>query len=284
MAPEPRQSFPDEVPAARGSGAVQPVRLKAVALPVEHGGWGLLGEPLLLGLLAAPSAPGAAIGLTAASAFLARHPLKLAIADWRQRRRTARTRAAERFALVYGGLALGGLAFAVAARASRGWWLPLAAAGPLAVVQFLDDVRSQGRRPLPELLGGLALGSIAASEMLAAGWSLTGSLSAWALVAAKSGGAILYVRARLRCDRGLPIGRAAVVVVHAAGVLAALGLAAAGLTPWLAAAGLGVLFARAAHGLSRFHQRARPQVVGVMELGYGLTFVVMTTAGYALGL
>jgi hypothetical protein len=283
MPPEPHGSSPDEVLATRGSRAA-PVRLKAVALPAEHGGWGLLGEPLLLGLLVAPSAPGAAIGLAAASAFLARHPLKLVIADWRQRRRNARTRAAERFALLYAGLASGGLALSVAARASRGWWLPLAAAAPLALVQFLHDVRSQGRHPLPELLGGLALGSIAAAEMLAAGWSLSGSLAAWALVAAKSAGAILYVRARLRCDRGLPFGRPAVVGVHASGVLAALGLAAAGLTPWLAAAAFGVLFARAAHGLSSFHRRVRPQAVGVMELGYGVTFVVATSAGYALGL
>jgi hypothetical protein len=76
-----------------------PVRLRSLALPVEHGGWGLLGEPLVLGLAIAPSWAGAGVGLFAAFAFLARHPLKLAAADWRQRRRSPRTLAAERVAL-----------------------------------------------------------------------------------------------------------------------------------------------------------------------------------------
>src|SRR5689334_962019 len=44
--------------------------LRALALPTEHGGWGLLLEPLLLGLLIVPSAPGAAVAAAALGAFL----------------------------------------------------------------------------------------------------------------------------------------------------------------------------------------------------------------------
>jgi hypothetical protein len=79
--------------ATRGIGA-EPLRLKPLALPVEHGGWGLLAAPVVLGLLVAPSVAALGVGLGACLAFLARHPLKLAAADWRQGRRTARTRAA----------------------------------------------------------------------------------------------------------------------------------------------------------------------------------------------
>ena len=39
----------------RGPGGV---RLRTVALPVEHGGWGISLEPVVLGLLVAPSASG----------------------------------------------------------------------------------------------------------------------------------------------------------------------------------------------------------------------------------
>jgi len=31
-----------------------PLSLKTVALPVEHGGWGMLAEPLVMGLVLAP--------------------------------------------------------------------------------------------------------------------------------------------------------------------------------------------------------------------------------------
>ncbi|MFN8450824.1 MAG: YwiC-like family protein [Anaerolineae bacterium] len=76
-----------------------PVRLRAVAIPAEHGGWSFLLEPILLGWLVAPSAAGLLVGVGMIFAFLARHPLKLALSDRRRGKRLARTAAAERFAV-----------------------------------------------------------------------------------------------------------------------------------------------------------------------------------------
>jgi len=59
---------------------------KAVALPAEHGGWGLLAEPVVLGLVSAPSAAGICLAL--ARAVLAGHAAAVAVAaglaraDW----------------------------------------------------------------------------------------------------------------------------------------------------------------------------------------------------------
>ena len=52
-----------------------------MALPAEHGGWGLTLEPGLLGLLMAPSAAGVCVALAALVAFLARTPLKVVVVD-----------------------------------------------------------------------------------------------------------------------------------------------------------------------------------------------------------
>ncbi|GIW24085.1 MAG: hypothetical protein KatS3mg069_0352 [Meiothermus sp.] len=57
------------------------VPLKTVALPNEHGGWGFTLEPILLGLLVAPSWAGLGLGVFALAAFFTRHPLKLWLAD-----------------------------------------------------------------------------------------------------------------------------------------------------------------------------------------------------------
>jgi hypothetical protein len=260
----------------------RPVQLRSLALPVEHGGWGLLGEPLLLGLLVAPSTPGLGIAVAAVFAFFARHPLRLAAADWRQRRRTARTVAAERFVLLYAAVAAGGLA--LAAPSPSGWWLPLAAAAPLALVQLAYDVRNKGRRLLPEVMGGVALGSGASAALLAAGSGLPAAAALWALVAAKATAAILYVRARLRLDRGLAVSRAGVFSAHALGIALALAMAGGRRAPWLAAAAFGLLLARAVYGLSRIRRRVRPQVVGITEVAYGLVFVLALATGYRLGL
>lgn len=259
----------------------EPVRLKSIALPAEHGGWGMLAEPLVLGLLAAPSGAGAAIGLASVLAFLARHPLKLALGDRLHGRRTARTAVAGHLALAYATLAL--VALVPATTGAPGWWVPLALAAPAGVAQLALDARNRGRQMLPELLGGIALGAVAAAEVRAAGWTLGAALVAWAVMAARSVTAILYVRARLRSDRGVASGGRAVLAVHALAILGAAVLAAQGRVPWLAAAAFALLLARAAHGLSRFRRRVRPQAVGLLELAYGTMFVLATAVGYLVG-
>ena len=64
---------------------------RPVALPAEHGGWGFLAEPVVLGLVLAPSAAGLCLALAALAAFLARHPLRLALIDRRKGVRYPRT-------------------------------------------------------------------------------------------------------------------------------------------------------------------------------------------------
>src|SRR3990170_8834085 len=131
-------------PAARKATAVPvDVRMRLVALPAEHGGWGLLLEPIALGLALAPTAAGALLGLAAIGAFLARHPLKIALADGRRSVRYPRTLWAERFALGYG--LVGVAAFVIALRlASSAVWAALL--GP-----FGSDLRNQQRKFWPQL-------------------------------------------------------------------------------------------------------------------------------------
>lgn len=258
------------------------VRLRSVALPVEHGGWGMLGEPLLLGLLVAPSWAGLGVGVAALGAFLMRHPLKLALADRFRGTRADRTPVAERFVLLYGLLAGAGLAAAATGR--PGWWLPLAAAAPFGLAQLAYDVGRRGRQLLPELLGGVALGAVASAELRAAGWPLGASLAVWALLAARTVSAVLYVRARLRSDRGLAPDPTAAVVSHAFALGLGIALARAGLAPWLVVLAFGLLLARAAHGLSRLRRPTRPRAVGIQELVYGSGFVLILALGYARGL
>ncbi|NHZ70059.1 MAG: hypothetical protein GWP18_00280, partial [Proteobacteria bacterium] len=52
-----------------------------MALPTEHGGWGFTLEPILLGLLVAPSASAWEISAAALGIFLARRPVKILSTD-----------------------------------------------------------------------------------------------------------------------------------------------------------------------------------------------------------
>jgi hypothetical protein len=265
---------------ARTTGGAAPApSLRVVALPTEHGGWGLLGEPLVLGLLLAPSWGGAGIAIAAVGAFLSRHPLKLVLADLRRGARYPRTAVAARVAAAYAGGMLAGLALAAAVASPRPWWAPLVAAAPLGLAQLSFDARHRGRQLAPELLGGVALGSVAAAILLAGGRTWTLALLAWGFMAAKAVTSVLFVRARLRLDRGLATGRRAALVAHVAALGAALGAAAAGPAPWLAAVAFLMLWARAARGLAATRRALAPREVGFRELGFG----VATTALLALG-
>ena len=73
---------------------------RSVALPTEHGGWGLTLEPVLLGLLVAPSGAGLAMGCAAFLAFIARTPVKIVLVDRYRHRRLERTRTATVIAAV----------------------------------------------------------------------------------------------------------------------------------------------------------------------------------------
>ncbi len=257
--------------------------LRTVALPVEHGGWGFLLEPLALGLVLAPSPAGAAIAVAALAAFLARHPLKLALADRSRGARYARTRWAEAFAAVYGIAALAAIcAAAVSARAP--FWVPCAVAAPLGCVQLAFDARHKGRSLVPELAGAVALGATVSMIVLADGWAAGPALALWAVLAARAAASVLYIRARLRLDRGVAAETASTWACHLLALAAVAGLAAAGWAPWLAVVAIAALLARAARGLSSSRRPVRPQVIGFREMGFGALTVLLVAVGHALHL
>lgn len=263
--------------------ALSRTTLKSVAIPVEHGGWMFLFEPILLGLGVGLTAPGALLGLAALGAFLTRHPLKIAIDDRRKDRRYPRTAWAERFALLYGACAA--LAFSAAVVTAPGlYWLPLLLAAPLALVQLYFDGNKRSRDITAELSGALALGSVAAAAVLMAGWALPNALALWAVLAARAVTAILYVRARLRAEYGKPVNPLPVWTAHGVALVLTAILAALGFAPWLGVVAIALLVARSLGGLSRWRRPARPQTVGIHEMLLGFATVILVAAGYWLGL
>jgi hypothetical protein len=258
-------------------------RWKGVALPLEHGGWGFLLEPILLGLLLAPNFAGLFLGLAVLGAFLLRTPLKLALKDRIRGKRYARKADAERFAALYAGL-MGG-SFALALLTSPHVFLaaiipPLA----LALVQIPYDLKNRGREHVPEIAGALALNGAVMAILMAGGWTLTAALGVWATLALRTASSILYVRARLRLAREEVASPVAALTVHGLGLAVLAGVAATGRGPWLAAAGMAVLLVRAAAFLTGNRVAAPARVVGFQEMFFGALFAVLIALGYRLPL
>lgn len=250
--------------------------LVAVAVPTEHGGWGLTVEPALLGLLVAPSWAGAALAAAALVAFVARTPIKVALVDRWRHRRIPRTVLAEKLAAIELGLLVGlvGLAFATA----RGeFWLPIAVALPLIAVELRFDMRSRSRRLVPELAGTIGIGGVAAAIVLADGGEPALAAALWCIVAARAVASIPFVRLQLCRYKRQPYriltsdaAQGAAVAVAGGAVLLDTGVAA----------GLGAI---AALALFQAWASRRPPpaaaVLGAQQVVAGLTVVLITALG-----
>jgi hypothetical protein len=91
---------------------------------------------------------------------------------------------------------------------------------------------------------------------------------------------ILYVRARLRLERGDQTQIVLPFVAHGIGLLMMCALALLGMLPWSAALAVMLLTLRALAGLSRHRLPTQARIVGLEELGYGLLTVLLVALGY----
>ena len=256
-------------------------RLRTIAFPVEHGGWGFLAEPVLLGLLVAPSWAGLCIGLATSATFLIRHPAKL---YWRNRQRldlSPRFRIARRFALLYSALALAGFAAAIKLTAWEAL-LPFLVLSPLLAVYAAFDASNQARRLLPELTAPMGLAASAPAIALAGGWAWPAAWALWLILQLRAVPSILYVRARLRLERGSDIDRRPSALSHLSAVGIGAVLWTAELGPLLTLAFLVILLVRAVRGLSPNRRPAKAKQVGFAELAFGLGYVLAAVIGFRL--
>ena len=261
----------------------QAISIRAVALPAEHGGWALILEPIVLGLLVAPSLAGLLIGAGTFACFLARHPIKLAVGDRRKPHVLKRTSFADRFALFYLTLAVVFFAFVVA-NTNKESLLPLVVAVPLVLVQLIYDGLGHSRKLIPEIAGALAVGSISTAIALAGGWPKATAYALWIIVACRHVPTILYLRVVLsrRRQRQQVTANGPIIAVQLLALLAVLVLSFLKIAPVLALVVFVILFVRALIGL--FIQAAlTPKKLGLSEIAFGAFAVLTIGAGYWFG-
>jgi len=250
--------------------------LRSVAVPTEHGGWGLTLEPVLLGLLVALSGAGVCLGLAAFLAFMARTPLKVVLVDARRRRFLPRTSIARRVLAAEAVLlaTLVGGAFALDARP---FWAPLTVIVPLATVELWFDMRSRSRRLLPELVGAVGIGGGVAVIVLAGGGSSRLATACWMILAARAVTAIVTIRDQVGRLHSRPGNPRLVLCADLAAVAIA---GAAVLTDRAAALGaVAVVAAIAIQRALNLRPAPRAVVIGIRQTLLGLGVVLATAIG-----
>lgn len=257
-------------------GARERSTFRAVAVPREHGGWGLTFEPGLLGLLLIPGIAGLCLAVAALVGFLARTPLRLILVDHHRGRLLERTRIA-RLVLAGEMVVFAALVTTAFELAKGQFWIPALVAGPFVMTAFWFEMRSRGRRLVPELAGAVGVCSVVTMVVLANGGGARLAVGAWLVLGARAATSIPYVRgmvARLH-GRAQPI---ALCAVADAAALVAL-VAATILDRALIVGCVAVLLVITIQRASGRGSVPRPAVIGARQMTMGFAVVAAVAIG-----
>jgi hypothetical protein len=237
-------------------------------------------EPIAVGLAIAFSAAAPWIALMATAAFFARQPLKTA---YIARNNHAIWGVSIKLAIVFG---VAAFISAVGAGMNAGAWVfyPFAVAAPLAIQQIFLDLSTRGRSPIAEITGAAAISSTVAAIALAGGLGWPAATALWAVFVCRFIPSILYVRERLRLEKGKPFELVGAIGSHLISIAVVAGMAVFGFASWLTVAVLGFLAARCVYGLSGYRVKMKAMQIGVWEVIYGVLTVISIVFGYYLGI
>lgn len=245
-------------------------------LPTDHGGWGFTLEPIILGLLVAPSASAWGISVAALAVFLARRPIKIFSTDLVRRRWLPRSTIALIFSVLFAVIGVAGVVGAVITTQGP-FIIPVAIAIPFALVALRADAHSRNRTLVAELSGSIAMGATVAAITVSSGWDLAPSLGLWLVLAARDVAAIVLVRGQVRRAKGKEANTSRIYVVQVVSIAVVAVAAAFGIVPWLSVAAVSLV------GLVAVISLNRPPIpattIGWTQIVLGLAVVLVTAIG-----
>ncbi|HTH51599.1 MAG TPA: YwiC-like family protein [Pyrinomonadaceae bacterium] len=258
-------------------------KLKSIALPTEHGSWGILFEPLVLGIAVAPSLASPFIALLYIGAFLSRQPLKWYVADLKAKRTRPQSIAAKKLALAFLAIAAIGLVGTIATAGVYAL-LPLMITVPLGAITLWYDVSGKSRNVAPEMAGVVTLASSAAVCGLAAGWGPAASIALTVIITLRLIPSMLYIRERLKLEKGKPSSFATPIALHIAALMIVAALAYYHLSPWLPVTIFTFLLVRSITGSSDFRLKLKAKQLGILEVVFGTLVVASYIVGHYFNL
>ncbi|REJ75533.1 MAG: hypothetical protein DWQ47_08655 [Acidobacteria bacterium] len=259
------------------------IKLRRIALPREHGSWGILLEPLVSAIVIAPSLGGAFAALFVISAFLLRQPSKVLITDLTSARMLPQTRSAGMFVAAFSVIAVASGSLALLFTDVL-YLLPLTLLLPLGVFQLYKDVSGNSRDLIAELAGSAAISASAPTIVLAAGWTPLAALALWSVFVCRSVPSVIYVRERLRLEKGKSFSRNIPIALHLAGLGVVALFAFNGLITLLVLPVFVFLSIRSVSGLSSRRKQLKAMQIGIWETIYGVTLFTSVVAGRFVGI
>lgn len=244
-----------------------------LTLPKEHGSWSLALEPVIFGLIVAPTAAGAALVMAAVSGFFLRRPMKI----WLSPKSDPRQPLAAACTAILALAGLTGLLLAARLGGANNLWplLPAALAG--AVFAWCDS-HNEAREGAAEVAGAVAFGLLPAAFGALAGWHASAFCALAAVMLVRSVPTVLTVRANLRIRKGRAVPVLPALVSGGAGIFLTGWLVYLRLAPW-AAVLFATIFAARTAWLLLWRPDLTARTVGIIEavLGGMMVFILALT-------
>jgi hypothetical protein len=259
------------------------LKVKQIALPTEHGGWGFLLEPMVAGLVIAFSVTGVWIAVMFVGAFLMRQPLKTYVLNRRGIGDERRAAVSIKYLSIYAVVFVAGVAGTGFTGTYTTLW-PLIAMLPLAAVLTFHDIYRRSRNLVPELAGAVAISSSVAAITLAGGQQSIVAVGLWLLFIGRLVPSIIYVRQRLLLEKGKPFSAVTSTVVHVVAALTVAILAYLSYVPILTVPVMVIMLGRSVLGLSPKRVKLTAREIGIREVIYGAVLVLATITGHFSGL
>ena len=131
-----------------------------------------------------------------------------------------------------------------------------------------------------ELTGAIAISSSVAAIALAGGITWPAAMALWAVFIGRLVPSIIYVRNRLRLEKGKPWSRVEPIAAHLLAFLVIGLLASYGLASMLTAIVFSFLLFRCIVGLSTYRRRIKAMKIGIWEVTYGAVTVASVIVGH----
>lgn len=274
--------------------SAQPLLLKHVAIPNEHGSWVFLFSPLLIGLFAGGSFTGASLLLITAalSAFMIRQPITILVKILSKRRPRSEMNAAFFWIGVYGLIALVSLVGLILMGYLPLLYLAIPAVPVFGWQLWLVSRRSERRQPLVEIAGcgALSLAAPAAfwvgiGQYDPAGWLLWGLVWLQAVVSIH----YAYLRLEQRAWKEIPpvqrrykAGRG--VILEATAVLMlVVALSIFALVPVFLPFAYGIQWVETIYGTFKPAVKIKPTIIGLRQLFVSTLFTIAFILTWTLG-
>lgn len=248
---------------------------RRVLLPIEHGSWSLVLEPVLLALACGGALPAAGVALLGCGVQLARRPARMLAGGAGPSLGRCLVGVACAALLATGGLIL------LARGAGGCWsWAWVAGGAALSAAPLLAADAAGRARSFPAELLAAALGPLLAPiALLASGAGIGMASAAYLLLAARSVPTFVLVRTAVRRRKGLDApGNGSVLAWHAAALAACVALAHGGdwvVRPCVLSAVLVVATARVPLWLA-LAPGLPARRLGVCELGLGIVHALLS--------